>query len=207
MRFPPPGVPQPSGRYPLPNGVAGPVPPLPNAHINGFTPAGPPLFSTPPFGSANPVTQPNTVPGPSAPPSHPGQSYSGGMAGRASLGSQHRLPDGGPPYQSPTIPLFSQSQGYPQQPPAGPMSLFGRSPYMSTINRAAMPPSNGLQPPQGPIPVGSSHPTPTLAYQVRCHPLVIISTLANDQLIAYWFVSIKHYTETTNPRPIVNANV
>lgn len=85
------------------------------------------------------------------------------MAGRASLGSQHRLLGGGPPYQSPTIPLFSQSQGYYQQPPAGSMSLLGRSPYMGTINRATMPPPNGLQ--QGPGPAGS---TPTLAFQVCC---------------------------------------
>ena len=173
-QVPPPGVPQPTGRYPLPNGVTGPVPPLPNAHahMNGISPAGPPpsLSAPPPYGPANPTAQPNAMHGPPAPPGHPGQQFPGGMAPRPPLGPQQRLPNGGPSYRSPTMAPSPQSQGNPQQPPAGPMGHLGRSPSMSTINRSSMPPPNGPQPMQGPGPTGSAHPTPTLAYQQLHRP-------------------------------------
>jgi hypothetical protein len=179
-QVPPPGVPQPPGRYPLPNGVAGPVPPLPNAHMNGITPTGPPpSLSASPYGPANPAAQPNTMPGHPGPPSHPGhpgQPFPGGMAGRPPLGPQQRIPNGGPPYHSPTMAPSPQSQGNPQQPPAGPMGQLGRSPHMSAMNRVAMPPPNGPQPPQGPGHTGSAHPTPTLAYQQLGRPSSSLGT-------------------------------
>lgn len=160
----PPGVPQPA-RY-LPNGVPGPVPPLPAAHMNGIGPGGQPpsLSGPPPYGPANPAGQPNGIPGPPpVPPGAPGQPFPGGMAGRPPLGPQQRLPNG-PPYRSPTIAPSPQAQGNPSQPPAGAMAQLGRSPHM---NRAAMPPPNGPQHPQGP---GSAHPTPTLSYQQLNRP-------------------------------------
>jgi hypothetical protein len=180
-QVPPPGVGQAPGRY-LPNGVASSVPLLPNAHMNGITPTGPPpSLSAPHYGPANPATQPNTMPGPPATPGHPGQPFPANMAGRP-LGPQQRHPNGGPPYQSPTIAPSPQSQGNPQQPSAGPMAQLGRSPHMSTINRAAMPPPNGPQPPQGPGPAGSAHPTPTMSYQTLGRPSSSLDTSSQNPM-------------------------
>src|SRR6266851_1325273 len=160
---PPPGVPQAPGRYSIPNGVAGP---MSNTHINGIGPTGqPPSLSAPPYGPTNPPSQPNGIHGPPGPPGPPGQPFPTGMVGRPPLGPQQRLPNGGPPYQSPPIAPSPQSQGNPQQPQAGPIGQLGRSPHMSTINRAAMLPPNGPQHAQGPSHVGSAHQTPTLTYQ------------------------------------------
>jgi hypothetical protein len=166
-QVPPPGVPQ-SARYlPNGNGVPGPVPPLPAAHMNGIGPGGQPhtLSGPPPYGPANPAAQQNGIAGHHpAPPGAPGQPFPGSMAGRPPLGPQQRLPNG-PQYQSPTIAASPQAQGNHPQPPAGAMAQLGRSPHMSTINRTAMPPPNGPQHPQGPGSAGSAHPTPTLSYQ------------------------------------------
>jgi hypothetical protein len=107
------------------------------------------------------------MPGP--PPSHPGapgQPFPGGMGGRPP-GPQQRLPTGPQQFRSPTMAPSPQAQGNPSQPPAGAMAQLGRSPHMSTVNRAAMPPPNGSQHPQGP---GSAHPTPTLSYQQLGRP-------------------------------------
>jgi hypothetical protein len=139
--------------------------------MNGIGPGGQPtsLSGPPPYGPANPAGQPNGIPGPPpAPPGTPGQPFPGGMAGRP-LGHQQRPPNG-PQYRSPTIAPSPQAQGNPPQPPAGPMAQLGRSPHMSTVNRAAMLPPNGPQHPQGPGPTGSAHPTPTLSYQQLGRP-------------------------------------
>jgi len=170
-QVPPLGVPQ-SARY-LPNGVTGPVPPLPAGHMNGIGPGGQPpsLSGPPPYGPANPAGQPNGIPGPPpAPPGAPGQPFPGGMTGRPSLGPQQRLPNGPQQFRSPTMAPSPQAQGNPPQTPAGAMAQLGRSPHMSTVNRAAMPPPNGPQHPQGPGPTGSAHPTPTLSYQQLHRP-------------------------------------
>ena len=137
--------------------------------MNGIGPGGQPpsLSGPPPYGPANPPGQPNGMPGP--PPSHPGvpgQPFSGGMGGRPP-GPQQRLPTGPQQFRSPTMAPSPQAQGNPSQPPAGAMAQLGRSPHMSTVNRAAMPPPNGSQHPQGP---GSAHPTPTLSYQQLGRP-------------------------------------
>ncbi|KAI9507670.1 hypothetical protein F5148DRAFT_999071 [Russula earlei] len=164
-QIPPPGVPHPQTRYSLPNGAAGPVPPLPNPHMNGIPVGQPQSLSATPYGHANPATQPNGMPvPPPAPPGHPGPPFSGPMLGRPPLGPQQRLPNGASQYHSPTIAPSPQS-GNPQQPPAGPMGQLGRSPHLSTINRAVMLPPNGPQPPPGSGPTGGAHPTPTLPYQ------------------------------------------
>jgi len=139
--------------------------------MNGIGPGGQPpsLSGPPPYGPANPPGQPNGIPGPpQPPPGAPGQPFPGGMAGRPPLGPQQRLPNG-PQYRSPTIAPSPQAQGNPPQPPAGAMAQLGRSPHMSTVNRAAMLPPNGPQHPQGPGP-GSAHPTPTLSYQQLGRP-------------------------------------
>ena len=125
----------------------------------------PSLSGPPPYGPANPPGQPNGMPGPPpAPPGAPGQPFPGGMPGRP-LGHQQRPPNGPQQYRSPTIAPSPQAQGNPSQPPAGAMGQLGRSPHMSTVNRATMPPPNGPQHPQGPGPTGSAHQTPTLPYQ------------------------------------------
>lgn len=140
--------------------------------MNGIGPGGQPqsLSAPPPYGPANPGGQPNGIPGPApAPPGAPGQPFPGGMPGRPPLGPQQRLPNG-PQYRSPTIAPSPQAQGNPPQPPGGAMAQLGRSPHMSTVNRAAMPPPNGPQHPQGPGSTGSPHPTPTLSYQQPGRP-------------------------------------
>jgi hypothetical protein len=178
------GVPQPPGRYSLPNGVAGPVPPMPNTSINGMGPTGqPPSLSASPYGPTNPATQPNGLPGHPAPPGHPGQSYAGGMVGRP-LGPQHqqRIPNGGPPYHSPTIAPSPQSQGNPQQPPSGPMAQLGRSPHMSNLSRPTMPPPNGPQQGQGSGPAGSAHQTPTIPYQQLGRPASGLDTPSHNPM-------------------------
>lgn len=176
---PHPGVAQPPpGRYALPNGMTGPVPPLPNTQINGIGPAGqPPSLTAPHYGPANPAAHPNGIPPPPAPPGAPGQPFSGagGVVGRPPLGPQQRIPNGPPQqYHSPTMAPSPQSGGNnsQQQHAAGPMAQLGRSPHMSAMNRAAMLPPNGPQHPQGPGPAapGSAHPTPTMAYQQLGRP-------------------------------------
>ena len=137
--------------------------------MNGIGPGGPPpsLSGPPPYGPANPPGQPNGIPGPPpAPPGAPGQPFPGGMT-RPPLGPQQRLPNGPQQFRSPTMAPSPQAQGNPSQPPSGAMAQLGRSPHLSTVNRAAMPPPNGPQHPQGP---GSAHPTPTLSYQQPGRP-------------------------------------
>ncbi|KAH9971663.1 hypothetical protein BGW80DRAFT_429398 [Lactifluus volemus] len=151
-QVPPPQAPG-AHRYSLPNGVTGPIPPLPNTQINGIGPAGQPpsLTAPPPYAPSNPATQPNGIPGPPPSAGPPGQPFAPGLVGRTPLAAQQRLP---PQYQSPTIAPSPQSHGNPQQPSAGPMGQLGRSPHMSHMNRAAMPPPNG---PQGPGAAGSAN--------------------------------------------------
>ncbi|KAH9066844.1 hypothetical protein EDB87DRAFT_1588558 [Lactarius vividus] len=158
---PPPVGPQPPARYPIPNGVPGSVPPLPSGQMNGIGPGGQP----PPYGPPNPPSQPNGMPGPTGPPGPPGH-FPPGMGNRPPMGHQQRHPNGAPQYHSPTIAPSPQSQGGPQQPPAGPMGPLGPSP----MNRATMPPPNGPQHPQGPGSVGSAHQTPTPTYQQLVRP-------------------------------------
>ncbi|KAH9039341.1 hypothetical protein EDB85DRAFT_1930067 [Lactarius pseudohatsudake] len=155
---PPPVGPQPPARYPIPNGVPGSVPPLPTGQMNGIGPGGQPT----PYGPPNPPSQPNGISGPTGPPGPPGH-FPPGMGNRPPMGHQQRHPNGAPQYHSPTIAPSPQSQGGPQQPPAGPMGPLGPSP----MNR--MPPP-GPQHPQGPGSVGSAHQTPTPAYQQLVRP-------------------------------------
>lgn len=160
----PPGVPQAPGSYSLSNRMGGPVPPLSNAYMNGIGPGGPPPPPfVPPYGPANPITHlaSNDIPGHTVPPGPSEQPFPRGMVGGPLLGPQQRLPNGGPPYQSLAIAPFPHSQGNPQQPLAGPMSQLGRSPHMSTINRAAMPPPTGSLFAQG---TGSAYPIPTFTF-------------------------------------------
>jgi hypothetical protein len=158
-QVPPTVGPQPPARYPIPNGLPGAAPSLPTGQMNGIGHGGQPTH----YGPANPPSQPNGIPGPPGPPGPPGQPYPAGMANRPPMGLQQRHPNGAPQYHSPTIAPSPQSQGGPQQPPAGSMGPLGPSPHM---NRAAMPPPHGPQHPQG----GSAHQTPTPAYQQLTRP-------------------------------------
>ena len=158
---------------------------MPNTTINGMGPTGqPPSHPAPPYGPTNPATQSNGLPGPHGPPGHPGQPFTGAMVGRP-LGPQQRIPNGGPPFQSPTIAPSPQSQGNPQQSPAGPMGQLGRSPHMSNLSRPAMPPPNGLQHAQGSGPPGhpgSAHPTPTIPYQQLGRPSSSLDTPSHNPM-------------------------
>jgi hypothetical protein len=136
--------------------------------MNGIGPGEPPpsLF-IPPYGPANPATHLNGIPGHPVPPGPSEPPVPGGMVRNPLLGPQQRLPNGGPPYQSPTIAQSPYSQGNPQRPLAGPMGQLGRSPHMSTFNRAAMPPPSDPQFTQG---TGSAYPIPTFTFQQLGRP-------------------------------------
>jgi hypothetical protein len=82
-----------------------------------------------------------------------------GGASRLPFPTHHGPSQNGPPLP-PIMAQYPQAQDNPPH-PAGAMAQLGRSPHMSDVNWAAMPPPNGPQHPQGPGLTGSAHPTPS----------------------------------------------
>ncbi|KAJ6561156.1 hypothetical protein DFH09DRAFT_1160598 [Mycena vulgaris] len=161
-RGPPPPMPpsqmQPIGR----GGVNGLGPQRPFAP-NGVMPNGIPPGNGQPSGPTAFVggpMQPNGIM--SGPPAQPGMGQQSFMQQRPPMGGPPRAPNGGPPFQSPTMahspPNPGQQPQPPQQHPAPPMGQLG-PPHRGG---GMLPPGQGMNPGQQ-TPYGMINPSPSMA--------------------------------------------
>jgi hypothetical protein len=119
------------------------------------------------FPITGPGPQPNGIPGSVGPPSAPGvptqpPNFQQLLPGQRPppLGSQQRVPNGMPPFQSPT--MAHSPAGGAQQHAQPPMGQLGPSPHLTHMGRG------GMLPPNGPQVQGSMGPqgqTPTQSFQ------------------------------------------